>query len=210
MSTTSAPSVRGALDRGLRHRRRGEPHVSADSDGARLEVLDVCAADAVGAVPLAELDVQAADVVGLEHGGVEHGSMLTAAHCGTFGTPVVVSTLQGWSASSPPCCSSTSSTPRASSRAPTPRSRRRVNEFFETVSSCVAQHGGLVEKFAGDAVLAAFGVPQAHEDDASGRCARRSRCASRSSRSACRRGSASRRASSSSRARSRRSRPARR
>ena len=44
--------------------------------------------------------------------------------------------------------------------------RRRVNEFFETVSSCVSQHGGIVEKFAGDAVLAAFGVPQAHEDDA--------------------------------------------
>jgi class 3 adenylate cyclase/tetratricopeptide (TPR) repeat protein len=44
--------------------------------------------------------------------------------------------------------------------------RRRVNEFFETVSSCVTMHGGIVEKFAGDAVLAAFGVPQAHEDDA--------------------------------------------
>ncbi|HLG09300.1 MAG TPA: adenylate/guanylate cyclase domain-containing protein [Gaiellaceae bacterium] len=44
--------------------------------------------------------------------------------------------------------------------------RRRVNQFFETVSRCVAQHGGIVEKFAGDAVLAAFGVPQAHEDDA--------------------------------------------
>jgi class 3 adenylate cyclase/tetratricopeptide (TPR) repeat protein len=44
--------------------------------------------------------------------------------------------------------------------------RRRVNEFFELVSSCVTQHGGIVEKFAGDAVLAAFGVPQAHEDDA--------------------------------------------
>ncbi len=44
--------------------------------------------------------------------------------------------------------------------------RRRVNEFFETVSSCVAEHGGIVEKFAGDAVMAAFGVPQAHEDDA--------------------------------------------
>jgi len=44
--------------------------------------------------------------------------------------------------------------------------RRRVNEFFELVSSCVTLHGGIVEKFAGDAVLAAFGVPQAHEDDA--------------------------------------------
>jgi class 3 adenylate cyclase/tetratricopeptide (TPR) repeat protein len=44
--------------------------------------------------------------------------------------------------------------------------RRRVNEFFELVSGCVTTHGGIVEKFAGDAVLAAFGVPQAHEDDA--------------------------------------------
>src|SRR5687768_15664927 len=44
--------------------------------------------------------------------------------------------------------------------------RRRVNRFFELVSQCVTVHGGIVEKFAGDAVLAAFGVPQAHEDDA--------------------------------------------
>jgi class 3 adenylate cyclase/tetratricopeptide (TPR) repeat protein len=44
--------------------------------------------------------------------------------------------------------------------------RRRVTRFFDTVSACVEQHGGIVEKFAGDAVMAAFGVPQAHEDDA--------------------------------------------
>jgi len=44
--------------------------------------------------------------------------------------------------------------------------RRRVTEFFDRVSHCVAVHGGIVEKFAGDAVLAAFGIPQAHEDDA--------------------------------------------
>ena len=44
--------------------------------------------------------------------------------------------------------------------------RRRVNSFFEHVSHCIATHGGIVEKFAGDAVMAAFGVPQAHEDDA--------------------------------------------
>lgn len=44
--------------------------------------------------------------------------------------------------------------------------RRRVNEYFELASGCIEAHGGLVEKFAGDAVMAAFGVPQAHEDDA--------------------------------------------
>src|SRR5215210_5496674 len=44
--------------------------------------------------------------------------------------------------------------------------RRRVNRFFEQVSRCIETHGGKVEKFAGDAVMAAFGIPQAHEDDA--------------------------------------------
>jgi class 3 adenylate cyclase/tetratricopeptide (TPR) repeat protein len=44
--------------------------------------------------------------------------------------------------------------------------RRRVQTFFERVSHCVTTHGGIVEKFAGDAVMAAFGIPQAHEDDA--------------------------------------------
>ena len=44
--------------------------------------------------------------------------------------------------------------------------RRRVNSFFEHVSHCIATHGGIVEKFAGDAVMAAFGIPTAHEDDA--------------------------------------------
>jgi class 3 adenylate cyclase/tetratricopeptide (TPR) repeat protein len=44
--------------------------------------------------------------------------------------------------------------------------RRRVSGFFERASRCIEQHGGTVEKFAGDAVMAAFGVPQAHEDDA--------------------------------------------
>ena len=44
--------------------------------------------------------------------------------------------------------------------------RRRVQTFFDHVSQCVTTHGGIVEKFAGDAVMAAFGIPQAHEDDA--------------------------------------------
>jgi class 3 adenylate cyclase/tetratricopeptide (TPR) repeat protein len=44
--------------------------------------------------------------------------------------------------------------------------RRRVQTFFDRVSHCVTTHGGIVEKFAGDAVMAAFGIPTAHEDDA--------------------------------------------
>ena len=42
------------------------------------------------------------------------------------------------------------------------------NEFtnIDGVSTCIVTHGGIVEKFAGDAVMAAFGVPLAHEDDA--------------------------------------------
>ena len=44
--------------------------------------------------------------------------------------------------------------------------RRRVNTFFARVSQCITMHGGTVEKFAGDAVMAAFGYPVAHEDDA--------------------------------------------
>jgi class 3 adenylate cyclase/tetratricopeptide (TPR) repeat protein len=44
--------------------------------------------------------------------------------------------------------------------------RRRVSRFFDRVSHCVEAYGGVVEKFAGDAVMAAFGLPQSHEDDA--------------------------------------------
>ena len=38
--------------------------------------------------------------------------------------------------------------------------------YFETVSTAIQRHGGAVEKYAGDAVMAVFGVPVTHEDDA--------------------------------------------
>jgi class 3 adenylate cyclase/tetratricopeptide (TPR) repeat protein len=44
--------------------------------------------------------------------------------------------------------------------------RRRVTTFFDAVAQCIESHGGTVEKFAGDAVMAAFGIPRSHEDDA--------------------------------------------
>jgi class 3 adenylate cyclase/tetratricopeptide (TPR) repeat protein len=38
--------------------------------------------------------------------------------------------------------------------------------YFETASDVLQRHGGTVEKFIGDAVMAVFGVPAVHEDDA--------------------------------------------
>ena len=48
-----------------------------------------------------------------------------------------------------------------------PESLRRVlARYFDVASEAVGRHGGVVEKFAGDAVMAAFGLPVTHEDDA--------------------------------------------
>jgi len=44
--------------------------------------------------------------------------------------------------------------------------RRRVTSFFARARGHIETYGGTVEKFAGDAVLALFGAPLAHEDDA--------------------------------------------
>src|SRR5207253_10110240 len=41
-----------------------------------------------------------------------------------------------------------------------------LQRYFEAVETVVARHGGTIEKFAGDAAMAAFGVPVTHEDDA--------------------------------------------
>ena len=38
--------------------------------------------------------------------------------------------------------------------------------YFEAMQAAVHGHGGVVEKFIGDAVMAVFGVPRLHEDDA--------------------------------------------
>jgi class 3 adenylate cyclase len=44
--------------------------------------------------------------------------------------------------------------------------RRLMGSYYEQMRAIVERHGGTVEKFIGDAVMAVFGVPQAHEDDA--------------------------------------------
>ncbi len=44
--------------------------------------------------------------------------------------------------------------------------RAVLARYFERMKSIVERHGGVVEKFIGDAVMAVFGLPAVHEDDA--------------------------------------------
>ena len=48
-----------------------------------------------------------------------------------------------------------------------PESLRQVlGRYFDVAREAVERHGGVVEKFIGDAVMAVFGIPVVHEDDA--------------------------------------------
>ena len=44
--------------------------------------------------------------------------------------------------------------------------RARMRRYFEDLRAIIERHGGTVEKFVGDAVMAVFGIPVSHEDDA--------------------------------------------
>ena len=44
--------------------------------------------------------------------------------------------------------------------------RAVMTRFFEEMRDMLQRHGGTVEKYIGDAVMAVFGIPKLHEDDA--------------------------------------------
>jgi class 3 adenylate cyclase len=58
--------------------------------------------------------------------------------------------------------------------------RALLGRYFDEMKAIIERHGGSVEKFIGDAVMAVLGVPQVHEDDAL-RAAERLRAAGRRS-----------------------------
>src|SRR3954452_6288406 len=54
----------------------------------------------------------------------------------------------------------------ASERADPEDVRARIRPYHARLRQDIERHGGTVEKFIGDAVMAVFGAPVAHEDDA--------------------------------------------
>jgi class 3 adenylate cyclase/tetratricopeptide (TPR) repeat protein len=44
--------------------------------------------------------------------------------------------------------------------------RDMQSRYFDVMRKAIERHGGMVEKYIGDAVMAVFGIPQLHEDDA--------------------------------------------
>src|SRR5262249_48379353 len=41
-----------------------------------------------------------------------------------------------------------------------------ISRYFDAMEAALERHGGSVEKFVGDAIMAVFGLPTLHEDDA--------------------------------------------
>ena len=54
--------------------------------------------------------------------------------------------------------------------------RRVMARYFDTMKIAIEHHGGTVEKFIGDAVMAVFGIPQCTRTTPCARCGPRWRC----------------------------------
>jgi class 3 adenylate cyclase/tetratricopeptide (TPR) repeat protein len=89
--------------------------------------------------------------------------------CPECGAAVVIHTSEQRKVVTVLFCDVVGSTALGESTDPEPL-RALLGRYFERMKAIVERHGGTVEKFIGDAVMAVFGIPLAHEDDALRAC----------------------------------------
>ena len=89
---------------------------------------------------------------------------LDAHFCVRCGTPLAAAPLTERRVVSVLFADLVGSTPLAVRLDPEPM-RVLIADYFAAMRDEVERHGGVVEKFIGDAVMAVFGLPAAHEDD---------------------------------------------
>jgi len=90
-------------------------------------------------------------------------------HCGFCGAALAVTPVERRKLATLVFCDLSGSTALGESIDPE-ATRSLMLSYFGEMRAALERHGGTVEKFVGDAVLAVFGVPEAHEDDALRAC----------------------------------------
>ena len=88
-------------------------------------------------------------------------------HCGMCGAALALATLQGDTRKTVTLVFADPKPVTLDGTTPSPEALRDVmTRYFEAMKVALEHHGGTVEKFIGDAVMAVFGLPIRHEDDA--------------------------------------------
>ena len=85
--------------------------------------------------------------------------------CGQCGTPLQQATPERRKTATILFCDVSGST-ALGERLETEAVREVMLRYFDEMRAALERHSGVVEKFIGDAVMAVFGVPAVHEDDA--------------------------------------------
>jgi class 3 adenylate cyclase/tetratricopeptide (TPR) repeat protein len=85
--------------------------------------------------------------------------------CGSCGAPLIAAARESRKVVTVLFCDLTGST-ALGDRTDPEALRATMRRYYDEMRTILERHGGTVEKFIGDAVMAVFGVPVAHEDDA--------------------------------------------
>jgi class 3 adenylate cyclase/tetratricopeptide (TPR) repeat protein len=90
----------------------------------------------------------------------------TAKFCSNCGTPLVVRSKEHVRKTVTVLFSDVVGSTSLGERLDPESMRRVVAHYFDAMRDAIESHGGTVQKFIGDAVMAVFGIPVLHEDDA--------------------------------------------